>query len=54
MSKSKCPSCGSQTFYVRDPDYRYEIFEFDLQEGKGAVQARRGGRLSTARYRGRY
>ena len=34
MSESKCPYRGSQRFYVRDPDYRYEIFEFDLQGGK--------------------
>jgi hypothetical protein len=34
MSKSKCPYCGSQNFYVKDPEDQYEIFEFDLQGGK--------------------
>ena len=34
MSGSSCPCCGSQGFYVKDPEDQYEIFEFDLQGGK--------------------
>ncbi|MDD3580030.1 MAG: hypothetical protein PHW74_03290 [Desulfobacca sp.] len=33
MATRKCPVCGSKSFYVRDPDEEYEIYEFDLQEG---------------------
>ncbi len=34
MSETKCPLCGSLSFYVRDPEDEYEIYEFDLNEGK--------------------
>ena len=34
MSETKCPLCGSQRFYVRDPEDEYEIYEFDLDEGE--------------------
>jgi hypothetical protein len=34
MSETKCPLCGSQRFYVRDPEDQYETYEFDLNEGK--------------------
>ncbi len=34
MASSKCPFCGSQSFYVKDPADQYEIFEFDLQGGQ--------------------
>ena len=34
MSQTKCPLCGSQRFYVRDPEDQYETYEFDLNEGK--------------------
>lgn len=40
MSKSKCPYCGSQSFYIKDPEDQYEIFDFDLQGG--TVQFRPG------------
>jgi hypothetical protein len=40
MSTPKCPFCGSQSFYIKDPDDQYEIYELDLQEGK--VQFRPG------------
>ena len=34
MSEAKCPLCGSQRFYVKDPEDEYEIYEFDLNEGE--------------------
>jgi hypothetical protein len=34
MSDSKCPLCGSQSFFVKDPVDPYEIYEFDLEEGE--------------------
>jgi len=30
----KCPDCGAQRFYVKDPEDQYNIFEFDLVEGE--------------------
>jgi hypothetical protein len=30
----KCPVCGSQRFFVKDPDDDYDTHEFDLQEGQ--------------------
>ena len=29
----KCPFCGCQTFYVKDPEDEYEIYEFGLDSG---------------------
>ncbi len=26
----KCPACGSQSFYVKSPDNKYEMYEFDF------------------------
>jgi rRNA maturation protein Nop10 len=34
MSDEKCPLCGSESFYVKDPGDPYEIYEFDLKDGK--------------------
>ena len=34
MVDSKCPLCGSSSFFVKDPVDPYEIYEFDLEEGK--------------------
>jgi hypothetical protein len=34
MAESKCPFCGSQSFYFKDPQDQYEIYEFDLQDGE--------------------
>ena len=34
MADSKCPLCGSQSFFVKDPADPYEIYEFDLEEGE--------------------
>lgn len=30
----KCPDCGSQRFYVKDPEDQYNISEFDLKDGE--------------------
>lgn len=29
-----CPDCGSQEFYVKDPEDQYNISEFELIDGK--------------------
>ena len=29
----KCPTCGSENFYVKDADDEYEIYEFNCSEG---------------------
>ena len=34
MVKLKCPLCGSNSFYTKDPIDPYEIYEFELKEGK--------------------
>ena len=34
MVDPKCPLCGSKSFFVKDPDDPYEIYEFDLEEGE--------------------
>ncbi len=34
MTAMKCPDCGAQRFYVKDPGDQYNIFEFELQEGE--------------------
>ena len=34
MVELKCPLCGSKSFYTKDPGDSYEIYEFDLTEGK--------------------
>jgi hypothetical protein len=34
MAESKCPLCGSNSFYTKDPADPYEIYEFELSEGK--------------------
>jgi hypothetical protein len=34
MPDAKCPLCGSQRFFVKDPEDEYEIYEFDLNEGE--------------------
>ena len=30
----KCPTCGCDEFYVKDPDDEYEIYNFTLRNGK--------------------
>jgi len=32
----KCPFCGCQSFYLKDPDDDYETYDFDVE--KGAVK----------------
>ena len=32
----KCPLCGCEKFYIKDPDDEYETYEFELQDGKVA------------------
>ncbi len=34
MASMKCPDCGSQGFYVKDPEYQYNVSEFDVQDGE--------------------
>jgi hypothetical protein len=34
MTQMKCPACGSESFYTKDPDDQYNIFEFSLKEGR--------------------
>lgn len=34
MARSECPLCGSNSFYTKDPTDPYEIYEFDLSDGK--------------------
>ena len=33
MKQMKCPDCGAQSFYVKDPDDRFTISEFSLEGG---------------------
>ena len=41
MAETKCPFCGCQNFYVKDPDDEYETYEFDMKEGTPANPNRR-------------
>jgi hypothetical protein len=34
MSPMKCPDCGCNRFYVKDPEDQYSICEFELNEGQ--------------------
>lgn len=34
MAEMKCPDCGAQHFYVKDPEDEYELFEFELKGGE--------------------
>lgn len=34
MAYSKCPACGCEQFYVKDPDDEYEIYEFECRDGQ--------------------
>jgi hypothetical protein len=33
-NEMKCPFCGCQSFYLKDPDDEYETYEFDLEKGE--------------------
>lgn len=30
----KCPLCGYQSFYVKDPEDEYETYEFEVEKGE--------------------
>lgn len=32
MEKGKCPACGSQKFYVKNPEDEYDIRVFECQD----------------------
>jgi hypothetical protein len=34
MAQMKCPVCGSQRFYVKDPEDQYNTCVFDLKNGE--------------------
>jgi len=34
MVERKCPDCGCHSFYIKDPEDQYELFEFEFKEGK--------------------
>ena len=34
MTQSKCPACGCEQFYVKDPDDAYDTFEFECRDGQ--------------------
>jgi hypothetical protein len=34
----KCPLCGSKCFYVKDPDNAFEMYEFEIVDGKIVFQ----------------
>jgi len=33
MTPMKCPDCGSQDFYVKDPEDQYNICDFSMKDG---------------------
>ena len=34
MTTMKCPDCGSQDFYIKDPEDQYNISEFNVKDGE--------------------
>jgi hypothetical protein len=34
----KCPVCGSQRFFVKNPEDEYDTCEFDLKEGQAVFK----------------
>lgn len=30
----KCPTCGSEIFYLKDPNDESEVIEFEIQDGE--------------------
>ncbi len=34
MTQIQCPDCGANEFYVKDPQDKFNIFEFNLVEDK--------------------
>jgi hypothetical protein len=43
-NEMKCPFCGCQSFYLKDPDDEYETYEFDVE--KDEVNFNRGANES--------
>ena len=39
MIQMKCPACGSESFYAKDPEDQYNIFDFDLKGGEVIFKA---------------
>ena len=34
----KCPTCGCEKFFVKDPDDEYEVYTFTRQDGELAFE----------------
>jgi hypothetical protein len=34
MANAKCPLCGCEKFYVKDPDDEYETYAFECRDGE--------------------
>ena len=34
MGESRCPVCGCEKFYVKDPDDEYDTYEFECWDGE--------------------
>lgn len=34
MNKAKCPLCGCEEFYVKNPEDEYDTFEFYCEDGQ--------------------
>lgn len=34
MKSMKCPTCGSKTFYVKDPEDEYTVYVFTCEAGE--------------------
>ena len=34
MDRFQCPNCGNKTFYIKDPDDSFGIWEFEYRDGK--------------------
>jgi hypothetical protein len=30
----RCPDCGCEEFYCKDPDDQYEVYQFGFEEGR--------------------
>lgn len=33
MAETKCPVCGCETFYVKNPEDEYDLYEFQCRDG---------------------
>jgi hypothetical protein len=47
MTDMTCPLCGSQSFYVKDPEDPYQIYKFNLAGGKILISPGAGGESET-------